>query len=144
MILVYITNVMLIAALEKIAVEMFYQLPNDPQFRKQAYNAGVKILDYIQVSTGNVNLNSPEKAIEIAVDTCIRKDTDSLARVVSFVTALYLQHDIERAAQVGGSLLKRFGKSWFPHIKNRELRFAAEVDSELEDYLYNQIVKTAS
>ena len=101
-------------------------------------------MDHIQVSTGNVNLHSAEEAIEIATNTCIRKDTDSQAKVVSFVTGLYLQHDIERAAQVGGSLLKRFGKSWFPHIKDRELRFAAEVDSELEDYLYNQIVQTAS
>ena len=55
-----------------------------------------------------------------------------------------MQHEIERAAQVGGSLLKRFGKSFFPHIKDRELRFALDVDSELENYLYNQILNTIS
>ncbi|GJD18292.1 hypothetical protein RIVM261_032480 [Rivularia sp. IAM M-261] len=60
--------------------------------------------------------------------------------VVAYVTALYMQHEIHRAAQVGGSLLKRFGKSYFPHIKDRELRFALEVDSELENYLYTQII----
>ena len=89
---------------------------------------------------GNVNLHSQEEAVKIASSTCIRKERESQAKVVAYVTALYMQHDIHRAAQVGGSLLKRFGKSYFPHIKDRELRFALEVDSELENYLYTQII----
>ncbi|MBW4602702.1 MAG: hypothetical protein KME29_24830 [Calothrix sp. FI2-JRJ7] len=111
-----------------------------PQFWQQANDTGVKILDTIQVQMGNVNLHSQEEAVKIASSTCIRKERESQAKVVAYVTALYMQHEIHRAAQVGGNLLKRFGKSYFPHIKDRELHFALEVDSELENYLYTQII----
>jgi hypothetical protein len=131
---------MLIATAQKIAIEIFWRLVNDTQYRQQAYDGGIIIVDFIQVKTKNVNLHSLEKAVEIATETCIRKDSESQVRVLAYVTALYMQYDIERAAQVGGSLLKHFGKSFFPHIKDREYRFALEVDSELENYLYNQIL----
>jgi hypothetical protein len=127
-------------SIQQIAASLFWKLISDTYVRQQLYQAGVGILDFIQVATGNVNIHSPENAVEIAINTCLRKDRVSQIKVAAFVTALYLQYDIERAAQVGGSLLKRFGKSWFPHIKDRELRFALEVDSELENYLYNQIL----
>lgn len=127
-------------SIEQLAIKAFWQLVNDPRFQQQAFNASVGIFDFIQVKTGNVNLHSLEAAVKLATNTCLRKDSDSQAKVSAFVTSLYLQHEIERAAQVGGSLLKRFGKSWFPHIKDRELRFALEVDPELESYLYSQIM----
>ncbi len=131
---------MMYKPLEQIAVTVFLKLTNDPKFRQQAYDSGLKIFHFIQVKTGNVNLHSPEKAVKIAVSTCIRKDKDSQAKVAAFVTGLYLQHKVERAAQVGGSLLRHFGKSWFPHIQDRELRFALDVDPELEKYLYSQFI----
>ena len=131
---------MIYQPLEQVAVTVFLKLTNDPKFRQQAYESGLKLFDFIQVKTGNVNLHSPEKAIKIAISTCLRKDKDSQTKVAAFITGLYLQHKIERAAQVGGSLLKHFGKSWFPHIADRELRFALQVDSELEKYLYSQFI----
>ncbi|MBD2683086.1 MULTISPECIES: hypothetical protein [Nostoc] len=131
---------MLPLSIEKIAVSLFWSLANDEKTKKQVYNLGLKFFDSIQVATGNVNLHSPEEAVKIAISTCIRKDRENQARVAAFVTALYLQYEIERAAQIGGSLLNRFGKSWFPHIKDREIRFALKVDTELENYLYNQIL----
>jgi hypothetical protein len=130
---------MLPLAVKQIAINLFWKLINDEQARNQIQNLGLNLFDRIQVATYNVNLHSPEEAVEIAISTCIRKDRENQVRVAAFVTALYLQYEIERAAQVGGSLLKRFGKSWFPHIQDRELRFALKVDSELEEYLYNQI-----
>lgn len=126
-------------SVEKIAVELFLRLVNNPEVQKQAYDSGLKAFDFVQLKTGNVNRHSLEEAIQIATSSCLRKDRESKARVAAFVSGLYLQHQVERAAQVGGSLLERFGKSWFPHINNRELRFALRVDSELEEYLYNQI-----
>ncbi|BAZ80901.1 hypothetical protein PN497_00890 [Sphaerospermopsis kisseleviana CS-549] len=125
---------------EKIAVALFWKLVKDENLRKQIYQAGLGCFDFIQVATNNVNLRSPEEDIKIALRTCIRNDTDSKARITAFVTGLHLQHKIQRGAQVGGSLLRRFGKSYFPHINDRELRFALDVDSELENYLYNQII----
>jgi len=41
-------------------------------------------------------------------------------------------------------LRQRFGPSWFPHIKERELRYALKVDRDLEDYLFDQIRSAAS
>jgi hypothetical protein len=127
------------SSIQQIAAAVFWKLVNDTHLRQQLYKAGDGVINFIQVATGNINLHSPEASVEIAINTCLRKDRVSQIKVAAFVTALYLQYDIERAAQIGGSLLKRFGKSWFPHIKDRELGFALEVDSELENYLYNQI-----
>jgi uncharacterized membrane protein YkvA (DUF1232 family) len=89
--------------------------------------------------TREVNLQSCDEAIKSAIESCIRKEDESLIRVAAFVNALYVQHKIHRAAQVGGSLRKRFGLSWFPHIKEREDRYALEVDKDLEEYLYQKI-----
>ena len=86
-----------------------------------------------------VNLQSCQEAIERAIESCIRREEESLARVAAFVNALYLQHKIYRAAQVGGSLRKRFSPSWFPHIQEREERYALEVDKDLEEYWYQKI-----
>ncbi len=127
-------------SIEKLAVELVWQLVNNPKAQQQAYNSGLKAFDFVQLKTGNVNRHSLEEAIQIATSSCLKKDRESQARVAAFVSGLYLEHQVERAAQVGGSLLERFGKSWFPHINNRELRFALKVDSELEKYLYNQII----
>jgi len=86
-----------------------------------------------------VNLQSCQEAIKSAIESCTRKEEESLARVAAFINALYLQHKIYRAAQVGGSLRTRFGPSWFPHIKEREERYALQVDKDLEEYLYQKI-----
>lgn len=118
------------------------KIASDPEVQKQIQASGMRIFDFIQVKTGQVNLHSLEEAIAIALKTCLRQDNDSRSRVAAFITGLYAEHQIERGAQVGGSLLKRFGKSWFPHIKDRELRFALDVNSELEEYLYRQIIES--
>ncbi len=122
-------------------VTFLFTLANNPDFKKQVHKMGIKMFCFAQLKTGNVNLHSVEEAISIALKTCIRKDQKSQRKIIVFITGLYLQYKIERAAQVGGSLLKRFGKSWFPHIQDRELRFALKVDQELENYLYNELIK---
>ena len=73
---------MLIKPVQKIAIEISWRLVNDPQYRQQAYDVGVKILDLFQVKAGNVNLHSQEEAVDIAANTCIRKDRESQVRVV--------------------------------------------------------------
>lgn len=118
---------------------LLHDLAKNKDLHILATNNVRRLFDNLQVITGNVNLHPSEKATEIALNTCIRKDKESQTRVAAFVTGLYLQHKIERAAQVGGSLLQRFGKSWFPHILDREKRFALDVDNDLENYLYEEI-----
>lgn len=76
-------------------------------------------------------LNNAIDSIQVGVEDYLTNDSKRY---------LSAQYEIERAAQIGGSLLNRFGKSWFPHIKDREIRFALKVDTELENYLYNKIL----
>lgn len=126
---------------EQKIVNLLLVAANNPHFRKQVQEMGIKLFHFSQLKTGNVNLHSVEEAISIALKTCIRKDQESQREIIVFIKGLYLQYNIERAAQVGGSLLKRFGKSWFPHIQDRELRFALKVDKDLENYLYSELTK---
>ncbi len=131
----------MVADLVSIAVKvMDYALkhPNMVQGAANRIQSGWQAWsDRQQVLKGRVNLDSQQKAIEKACQLCIRKSEEEQRRVVAFVAALYLQHggQIERAAQVGGSLRKKFGVSWFPHVAEHELRFALDVDPELEGFV---------
>lgn len=127
------------AVIIKAALKVATKLATDPEVQKQVLNLYHGAVDLFQMQAGKVNLHTEEEALEIALDRCIRKDDESQTYVAAFVSALYAQHDIRRAAQVGGSLLDRFGISWFPHIKAREKRYALIVDRELEAYFYQQI-----
>lgn len=111
-----------------------------------AQNAIQRFLDFVQVQRGNVNLDGVDEAISKACATCLHDDMESQVKVAAYICALYFQHDIRRAAEVGGSLRKRFGVTWFPHIKERELRFAKDVSTDLEEALYGELmerIKTA-
>lgn len=99
-----------------------------------------QLIDFIQETSGNVNRDNLHQAVEKACKSCTKKTLNEQMRVMAFVTALYMQNDIKRAAQVGGSLRKRFGVTWFPFIKERELHYALDVDIELEEFLYNELV----
>lgn len=131
-----------------IAIMVLGKLAKDTKVQKAAFSFAQDIFknlfDFFQVTTGQINLQSCEEAIETAITSCIRTEEEELVRVTAFITALYAQHKIHRGAQVGGSLRKRFGSSWFPHIKERELRYALKVDKDLEEYLYQQILSGAN
>jgi hypothetical protein len=126
------------------AKAVFQEIITNKELQDKILAIGLSVFDFAQVKAGRVNLHSSDKATEIALSTCIRRDDDSQTKVAAFVSALYLQHEINRAAQVGGSLLKRFGKSWFPRVKDKELRFALDVDKELEQYIYEQICRKSN
>jgi len=138
----------LTAKLVRLAMNALIELANNRKVQKAALGFAEDLFknlsDFFQVATGQVNQQTCEQAIESAVTSCIRQDEESLTRVTAFVSALYAQHEIHRGAQVGGSLRQRFGPSWFPHIKERELRYALKVDRDLEDYLFDQIRSAAS
>lgn len=137
---------------------------SDPDLQGELKNKTGTLLDLLQVTTGNVNLRSQQEAIKIALNTCIRKDPESQLQVTAYVTALYLQYDQRnpvvgswavsaipiklpgvfkskgfRGAKVGGSLLKHFGRTYFPHIADRELKYALEVDPELLSYIQSEL-----
>jgi hypothetical protein len=49
-----------------------------------------------------------------------------------------------RGAKVGGSLLQHFGHSYFPHIAERERKYALNVDGELLSYIQGELVTKAN
>ena len=148
----------------KFALELTKKVMSDPDIQRELKNKTGQFLDFLQVATGNVNLRSPQEAIELALKTCIRQDPASQLQVVAYVTALYLQYGQQnlvgisgtpalipgkladifqqkglRGAKVGGSLLKHFGRSYFPHIADRELKYALDVDPELLSYVQTEL-----
>lgn len=124
----------LVEKLGIVLVQESLNLLSNPEIRQQAQ-------DIVQQVSGNVNRDTLEQAVEKACASCTKKDVDDQLSVIAFVTALYMQNDISRAAQVGGSLRKRFGVTWFPHIKERELRYALDVNEELVDFFYQELSK---
>jgi len=121
------------------SIKVLTELATNPNIKNNATELFRSAYDVYQMKIGKVNLQTVEEATKSAIETCIRDDKESQVRVAAFVSAMYSQHDIQRGAQVGGSLLKRFGTAWFPRIKERELRYSLNVDKELEDYLYSKI-----
>jgi hypothetical protein len=124
----------LVEKLGRVLIQESLNLLSNPEIRQQAQ-------DIIQEVSGNVNRDTLEQAVEKACTSCTKKSVDDQLSVIAFVTALYMQNDINRAAQVGGSLRKRFGITWFPHIKERELRYALDVNEELVDFFYQELSK---
>jgi len=98
---------------------------------------GVK--DFIKENTGLVNKHSLEVAIELALKTCTCEDKEKQQVIMAFISALYHDNQIKRAAQVGGSLLKRFGNDYFPEIKEKELRYALDVSKQSEEFYLEKI-----
>ncbi len=94
---------------------------------------------FIKSKVGKINKESLDEAIEIALEKCTKKDNENQIRITAFLTSLYKLHKIERGAQVGGSLLKRFGESWFPAIKKRELSYSFDVDRDIENLFYEKL-----
>lgn len=91
---------------------------------------------------GLIRLDSKEEAAFKAMNFCKKKDKETLLRVYACVYLLYANYKIDRAAQVGGTLLGVFGKEVFPHIHDRELEFAFgmkpwELNTVVEEFKEN-------
>ena len=153
----------------QLALNLSEKVMSDPDLQEELKHQTGNLLDFLQVTTGNVNLRSQQEAIELALKTCIRKDPESQLQVTAYVTALYLQYDQQnlvgggwsvtaipvklpgmlqkqglRGAQVGGSLLKHFGRTYFPHIADRELKYALDVDPQLLKHIHSELTRKAS
>jgi hypothetical protein len=126
----------------QLALDFTKKALSDPETQHRIQDGAGQAADLLQVMTGNVNQRTERESLELALEKCIRKDPESQMKVTAFITSLYLQHPIQRGAQVGGSLLKHFGRSWFPHVAERELKYSLIVDSELLDYIYSELNKT--
>lgn len=114
----------------------------DPEIQKKIVDISplpIAAKDLIKETFDLVNKHSMDESIQIAIESCTFKNKEAQQEVTAFISALYQEHHIKRAAQVGGSLLKRFGPLYFPKIKEKELRFAIEVNKELELFYLEEI-----
>lgn len=111
--------------------EALTYISNDPILKNKILSESINIDDWIQLKLGKVSKRSQKEAIELAIKTSVVKDKDTICRIIALITTLYATNTIERGAELGGTLLKEFGRDIFPHINNNELRFAKNINREI-------------
>jgi hypothetical protein len=97
------------------------------------------LVDWLQEKSGRVNVHALEKAVQVAFDTAIKRDRDTMCQILALITSLYATHNVSRGAICGGTLLNFFGEDIFPHIDKRELRFAKEINQNVYDHVLSTI-----
>ena len=105
-------------------------------------NKAQNIADWIQEKCGKVSKRNLQESIQLAINSSIVRDEDTMCRIIATITTLYATQKINRGAIVGGTLLKEFGTETFPHIKERELRFAKELNNQVFEHVLKSISKS--
>jgi len=121
--------------IKKIAVDALRDLANNDKAQQSILLSAQTVDDFIQVKMGNVSNRSLEEAIEMALTVSVVRDDQTLQKIISVITTLYATTEINRGAIVGGTLLKEFGSTVFPHIDKKELRFAKPINKKLLNYI---------
>lgn len=96
--------------------------------------------DWLQLKSGRVSQRNLQDAIVLAINTSIVRDKNKICEIIATITTLYACNQIGRGADVGGTLLERFGSSVFPHIKKEEIRFAKAVDADVYDFTLTAVI----
>ncbi len=116
------------------------KLSRDENMQKKAARGAQSVDDWIQQARGNVNTYSIEEAIQTALSTSIKRDQETICRIISVITLLYFTHEVPRGAICGGTLLKYLGTETFPHINDRQLRFAKDLSEPAIDNLTSVVM----
>lgn len=128
-----ITNIMKLA-LERIA--------KDPKMVESLLDKAQSVDDWLQVKLNRVSQPNTIESIQLAMNTSIVRDQETICSIIAMITTLYATQNVVRGANVGGTLLENFGSDVFPHIHKRELRYAKPVDEKTYDYLVGVIHET--
>jgi len=115
------------------------KLASDKELQNKVLKGSQSVDDWMQEARGNVNSYSLEDAIQIALSTSQKRDKDTICRVIAIITTLYCSHEVSRSAICGGTLLKYLGEDVFPHIDEKELRFAKELNSKIIESIATQV-----
>ncbi len=118
------------------------KLANDEELQKVVLNKAQNIADWIQIKCGKVSKRNLQESIQLAINSSIVRDEDIICRIIATITTLYATQEINRGALVGGTLLKEFGTETFPHIKERELRFAKKLNNQVFEHVLKSISKS--
>jgi len=111
-----------------IAEECLIAISNDPALKQSILGKCQNADDWLQVRLGQVNKRTLRDAIELAIATSTVRDENTMLDIIATISALYACDQVERGADVGGALLKKFGQEVFPHIDIKELRFAKSIN----------------
>ena len=131
-------NKILVEALLQLASVALDKLEKDEELQDKVISKFRGIADLIQEKSGRVNIYDMDTAIQLSLDTAIKRDKETICQVLSVITTLYATTDVKRGAICGGTLLKFFGEDVFPHIDPRELRFAKHIN----DKVYKNVLAT--
>ncbi|PAX55235.1 hypothetical protein [Brunnivagina elsteri] len=110
-------------------------LADDKNLQKKLVGTTQEIADWLQVTLGKVSKPDIQESIQLALKTSIVRDEETICQIMAAIATLYATEDINRGAIVGGTLLKKFGKDTFPHIDEREIRFAKEINPIIFNHL---------
>jgi hypothetical protein len=81
-----------------------------------------------------------QESLNLLSNPEIRQQAQDIIQEVSGnVNRDTLEQAVEKACT--SCTKKSFGITWFPHIKERELRYALDVNEELVDFFYQELSK---
>lgn len=132
------------AILGKIGIYALKELAKSEEAQQYILTGAQSIDDWIQVKTGNVSNRNLEETIQLALDSTVLRDDKTIQQIISIITTLYATTNVNRGAIVGGTLLKEFGSDVFPHIDEKELRFAVPINQNLLKHVSQIVEKTYS
>lgn len=104
------------------------QLSKNEKLQQKAMNGAQRTDDRLQQFLGNVNTYTLEEAIQTAISTAVIRDKETTSKIIAIVSILYFTNRVPRGAICAGTLLKYIGCDTFPHIDEKELRFAKELN----------------
>ncbi len=110
-------------------------LSRDQDLQEKLADKGQDLADWLQVRLGEVNRPDLQESLQLALDTSVVRDEETICQIMATIATLYATEDVNRGAIVGGTLLKKFGTDTFPHVNEREIRFAKEVNPVIFNYL---------
>jgi hypothetical protein len=114
-------------------------LSNDQDLQKELTEKSQDVADWLQVRIGKVSKPDLEESIQLALNTSVVRDEETVCQIMAAIATLHATEDVCRGAIVGGTLLKRFGHDTFPHINKREIRFAKEINPVIFSHILPEI-----
>ncbi|MEH8199769.1 hypothetical protein [Aeromonas allosaccharophila] len=115
------------------------EISQNPELRGSILDGAQNIDDWLQEKLGNVSRPSTKESVALAIDTSVVRDRDTICSIIAVITTLYATRKVTRGAHVGGTLRKYFGEDVFPHIDERELRFAKPVNENVYNYVLKSV-----
>lgn len=127
---------LLIISLMERALE---EIAKNQELRSSILEGAQNIDDWLQEKRGKINRRTTVESITLAINTSVVRDKDTICSIIAVITTLYATRKVTRGAHVGGTLRKFFGENVFPHIDERELRFAKPVNEKVYEHILESV-----